>query len=397
MLIKKYMFLVYKSLKYRKFRFVLTCISISLGMILTIIVTSFFYNMSRDMNKYVIKNPNNYQVTIYNINNDDKSEKDLLFEDIEYMVSSDYVEKYRIIINTTKIISEVNGSNVENYSFNCIEYYGVIILDSDFDSAQHNINTNIENKNILNKSFLDDLDIDFSNTIQNVKLINVDGIEEIYTIDLTIDDNIQYGPVKINTFSIPYTGNTKNIFADSVSIQINDISKLEQLENKVSERGFYYESNTVDIENQKKMIKIIFILSIVFAIIVILSTSLSIRNTINLSINEKVRYIGLLKMFGYEDIKLKVLFIIESVFYVLFAIPLSIFTSYLIVYFGKNQAINLGLSDEFISFFRLNFYAVIICQFIAVTVAILISISPVKYINRIEITDALKYDGFQGE
>lgn len=181
-----------------------------------------------------------------------------------------------------------------------------------------------------------------------------------------------------------------DLIPNGAIIEINEDSQMENVKNRLMNKYTNYDFlnplSTLE-EEVKSITTIISIILLVFSIIAIISSVFLLSVLIHLNIHDYRKDIGILKLLGFPKIEIRKLFILNSVFFSLFAFCFA-FVELLVL----SSLITLVLSKYFMTpfIFNLELISPLIMLIVALSISIFTSLKESKKIEKLQALEALK-------
>ena len=98
-----------------------------------------------------------------------------------------------------------------------------------------------------------------------------------------------------------------------LKIKISDNEKIEQVRNKIIEKGFLVSSLSDTIDQANKIFKIVQIILSLFGLIALVVSAIGMFNTMTIALLERINEIGIMRAIGISKKDIKKLFLMESI------------------------------------------------------------------------------------
>ncbi|MGL5822343.1 MAG: FtsX-like permease family protein [Sarcina sp.] len=229
-------------------------------------------------------------------------------------------------------------------------------------------------KNDLIKSFNNQLDLKKIDVVYNGSNQNLVDDINLRIADLKTIKGIE---------SVTYENYIMKIIADDKT-QMNDII------NELTNKEYSVFSNYIEYENLVKTLNLINIIMLLLGGIALVIAIINISNSINISINNRKYEIGVMRAIGIRFKDLKLLFFLENIFAVTFAVAGAIIikiiiSPYLDKFFSLKIPFSFSGIESITKIPMMNLVAIIIFIFLLVSFVIANSLRKLKSFDVVEI------------
>lgn len=360
-----------KKIFQNKIRLLLTVANFALGMLLSLIIFTIGINLS--INIRALVRSKQYYGTLYAYTTNKTEQIDLKTTGDVSRISA--IRSDNIYLTSIKGQEDLLVSVTEyDKRFDLIVPGGKIVAGSD---------TISDGEMLLGKAFLDEFGVSYEEII-NSSITLSNG--EAYTVVGVFDDKIDI-----------YSTSNVLIFADSKfdssqfileTLNVDNVSKIKS--NLVQHNyGVYcYESEIKESKSYSRLINAIFF---AIALVVLVATSLILYSSVKSSINDKLVFISMLKVLGYDDKKISLFILFEIFIIFLLSSILSTGLYYLLLsILHRYVNIEILFSEVLVvNVFTNNIFALLITLFLGIIATFFVFLKNVITVKKCEVCKIL--------
>jgi len=383
--------IVISTFAHNKMRTFLTIFAISIGIGAITLLVSLGYGLQKLTIQRISSSEafSTLSLSAGNVNLDSKTVEQLnSIDDIAFM-GLNYAFSGRTVIensqtDTTVNLVDSNFLKLENLSFSA----GGIYTEENADNALV-----ISSQEAKALGFASDAEA-VGKILKLTVYYNSEDVAQNQEIELKIngvtketESNISYVPIA--RFNVP-----TSVAYSLIKVKLNDVNRATEIQKQIEAMGISVYSVAQTIDQMNRIFRIVQYVLAVFGLIALFVASIGMFNTLTISLLERTREIGIMRVLGATARDVKKIFLIEAVLMGFFGGLVGLAGSLIISFAGNaiigNLAKNLG--GEATYPFYTPWYFIAFVVVVSLLIGLITGFYPARRASNLNPLDALRYE-----